>query len=287
MYFLNYLHTYENVSKFIVANAKNIDEPLSFNNIARLYRKTVGSFREIPPKYQEGYEVSFEDSRLGVHIDKTGIFSEIFTGVVSTTEDERKKYTELTSKAYDLLRSLDERLYMMVSLLVTDVIYLRAKREGGGSASHLPGIVCISPGESWDEGDILESIMHEATHLNLFISDMVNGLFSCPLEALEKDNARVVSAVRVGQMRPLDKAFHSAAVAVPLMYLQNKQGKTSLVDMFTSSLRECAEGLVKKSDLFSPYGNKLVDQLHDFSINQDFSHIGEVIGAKEYARYTR
>lgn len=127
--------------------------------------------------------------------------------------------------------------------------------------------------------------MHEATHLNLFVSDMVNGLFTCSFEDLTKEESCVVSAVRVGEMRPLDKAFHSAVVAVPLMYLQSKQGKTTLVDIFTDSLKVCSTGLMQKTHLFSPYGKVLVEQLHHFSMNQDFNHIEEAIGSKEYATY--
>jgi hypothetical protein len=282
MHFLNYLHCYSNVSRLTRSVlGEKITNPSELHS---KYRLAISKLRKISCP-ENGYVVSFEDDHMGSHISSTGIFDEIFAGVRNTTKEERTKFIDLVSAAFDLLESIDSKLTAIVRLLVTDIVCLKAKREGGGSASHLPGLVCISPGESWGAGEIAESLLHEATHLNLFVADMVNGLFVFPLSRLEEDDARVVSAVRVGQLRPLDKAFHSAAVAVPLMYIQNVQGKTSLIDMFSESLKVCANGLMQKSSFLSDYGNLLVNQLHDFSVAPDFEKVRHAIGAIEYSSY--
>ncbi|WP_406271980.1 hypothetical protein OH799_31820 [Nocardia sp. NBC_00881] len=46
--------------------------------------------------------------------------------------------------------------------------------------------------------------------------------------------------MKIGEMRPLDKAFHAAVVAVPLMYMRHHRGETALVDMFTDATPETA-----------------------------------------------
>lgn len=133
-----------------------------------------------------------------------------------------------------------------------------------------------SPGPQWTVMDFAETLVHETTHLNLFVLDMVYRLYELPTAELAEHQHRVVvSAVKVGELRPFDKAFHSAVVAVPLMYMQNARGETALVDAFASSLVDCCEGLEAKRDLFSPYGRLLLDELAEFAGTLDFDLVSK------------
>lgn len=280
MYFLNYFHTSTNVVRLIRERLGTV--PSGFTDIGTDYRKVVRFMRVIaPPK--SSYQVTFEDGNLGSFIRSSGVFKEIFYGIESLSSDRRDHFTKLTAESMDLLKNLDYRLWFIVNLLVTDVVFLKSERVGGGSGSHLFGVVCVSPSDSWNASDLLESILHEATHLNLFICDMVNSLFTVPVARLAEDDAKVVSAVRIGQMRPLDKALHSAIVAVPLMYIQHLQSKTELVDMFSESLRVCVSGLLKKEKFYTPYGKSVVEQLAAFADNQDFKWLSAEIGNTDLA----
>lgn len=78
----------------------------------------------------------------------------------------------------------------------------------------------MSPGGGWRPRDYAESLVHETVHLNVFLADMVYRLHTRPAKELEADEHQVVSAVKFGQMRPLDEAFHFAVVAPPLMLMQ-------------------------------------------------------------------
>ncbi len=282
MYFLNYFHTCVNVSKLIYKRIGIVVTKSS--NLNFYYREAISTMRVVmPPK--NSYKVSFEDENMGYFIQSSGVFEEIFYDIKSTSPSERKHLTDLTHQSMTLLKELDYRLWFIVDLLVTDIVFLKSERVGGGSGSHLFGVICISPSDTWTASDLLESILHEAIHLNLFVCDMVNSLFEIPANQLSNDNAKVVSAVRVGQLRPLDKALHSAVVAVPLMYIQHLQFKTELVDMFTDSLKVCAFGLLDKKDFYTAYGNSVVQQLANFAENQDFRKLSAEIGNPNLAKF--
>lgn len=89
--------------------------------------------------------------------------------------------------------------------------------------------------------------------------------------------------MKVGELRPLDKAFHSGAVAVPLMYMQHLRGETGLVDLFRGSLLDCTTRLLAKTDVFTDYGRLLIEQLHRFAQTTDFAYVVTSISSSEYA----
>jgi HEXXH motif-containing protein len=91
------------------------------------------------------------------------------------------------SQAVEYVRNLNTDLGRLVDLLVTDVILLPSDSTGGGSAAHLPGLVALSPGPDWNVYDFAESLVHEATHLNLFVGDMVHGLYTKTVAELATD----------------------------------------------------------------------------------------------------
>jgi hypothetical protein len=143
----------------------------------------------------------------------------------------------------------------------------------------------MSPTESWTVFDYTESMVHEATHLNLFVADMMYGIYRLPTKELARDQYRVLSAVKIGEMRPLDKAFHSAVVAVPLMYMQHLRGESTLVDLFKTSLLDCSNGLMEKRDVFTDYGKMLVDELHAFALSNDFEYVEQSLTSEQYGSY--
>lgn len=281
MHFMNVGHAYENAARY--ARAMTGRES-NANTLHPAYREAIGHHRPFAAP-ATGITIDYEDGTWGHWLRESGVFDGIFKGVRTSTPDERSKWPDLTRQAAQSVRELDADLGRIVDLLVTDIVLLPSDSTGGGSASHLPGLVCLSPGPEWQINDFAESLVHEATHLNLFVADMVHGIYTLPASELVADEHRVVSAVKFGQRRPLDRAFHSAVVAVPLMWMQHRRGTTALVDQFTTSLRECCEGLNTKRDLFTPYGRLLVDQLSEFADTLDFDSVKEAISGTRFASY--
>ncbi|MBF6139019.1 aKG-HExxH-type peptide beta-hydroxylase [Nocardia farcinica] len=281
MHFLNIGHAYENTARYTRAVLGEIPDP------ARLpvsYREAVSRHRPIdaPP---EGSAIHYEDSQWGKYLRESDVFDGIFNGLRPSTPEERDIWPGCVAEAGEYVRDLNADLGRLVDLLVTDVILLPSDSTGGGSAAHLPGLVALSPGPHWTVYDFAESLVHEATHLNLFVGEMVHGLYTKPAKHLDAQEFRVLSAVKFGQLRPLDRAFHSAVVAVPLMWMQHQRGETELVDMFTGSLRECCQGLNAKRDLFTSYGQMLVHQLAEFAFSLDWDYVAESISDERFSRY--
>ncbi|MFJ7995635.1 aKG-HExxH-type peptide beta-hydroxylase [Streptomyces sp. NPDC096310] len=173
----------------------------------------------------------------------------------------------------------------MVDLLVTDLVIVNSGADGGGSASRLPGVVVMSPGDKWGVLDYAMCLVHEAMHLNLFVGDMVYGTFALSSRELDADRFRALSAVKIGRRRPLDKAFHAAVVTVPLMFMEHHQDRTTLVDLYTASLRDACADLKKQREHFTAYGRMLLDELCAFGESIDFEVVARTISSPEYAGY--
>lgn len=281
MHFLNLGHAFESTSR--LANALIGVSP-TVETIDHAYREAIARIRPFAPD-PRGFTTTFEDGDWGEHLIENNVFEDIFVGITASEPAQRDIWCAHVQRAFGYIGEMNPDLGKLVELLVTDVVVLSSERTGGGSASHIPGLVCMSPGPKWQMIDFAESLVHEAIHLNLFVEDMVYGMYTLPTKELAAQQHRVLSAVKVGELRPLDKAFHSAVVAVPLMYMQHLRGESSLVDLFAISLRECAEGLISKRQLFTDYGQMLVDELHEFSHTLDFDYVERSISEERYAFY--
>jgi hypothetical protein len=231
------------------------------------------------PVPEHGTATWFGDSAAARFAIEQGVFPEL-AGAEAVFQD-RHALTALHSEARALIGEVSPPLDRLLRLVVTDVVFVSSTRIGGGSGSHLPGLIGVSPDPGWEPLDLAECLVHEATHLNTFICDMLYGLYLEPSSRLEREECRVLSAVRVGERRPLDKALHSALVAVPLMYLEHLLGKTLLVEQFSHSLRDCCDGLLDRQRFFSPYGQAVVLDLAAFVESFDYGSVDRSLGMSD------
>ncbi|WP_405391180.1 HEXXH motif-containing putative peptide modification protein [Streptomyces sp. NBC_01102] len=283
MHFMNIGHTYENTARLIHAvtdthpDAEGLDEA---------YRAAISDPRLRPiPVTSEGVLITYEDGPWARFCTANGIFAHIFKGAGPTDRPTREGWDVEVTAALDLIQDISPDLRRLVDLLVTDLVILNSGADGGGSASHLPGVVVMSPGAEWETLDYAVCLVHEGMHLNLFVADKVYGTFNLPSSTLEADEYRALSAVKIGQRRPLDKAFHAAVVTVPLMFMQNHQGVTTLVDLYSNSLRDACDDLKSQRPHFNEYGQMLLDELCNFGEGIDFGLVARAISSPEYAGY--
>jgi hypothetical protein len=281
MHFLNLGHSVETVGRLLRALTGRYPD---MSTLDESYRRMISQIRPIPAP-SEGTSITFEDGAWGEYLQANNVFQDIFVGIGASDTAMRVAWTDIVNAAVEYVSNLNPELGRIIGLLVTDVVVLDSERTGGGSASHIPGLVCLSPGASWEMVDWAESLVHEAIHLNLFIEDMVYGLYTLPTSTLADDHYRVLSAVKIGERRPLDKAFHSAVVTVPLMWMQRERGESTLVDLFSTSLLECTDGLLEQRETFTDYGKMLVDELREFAESLDFGYVEQSISGVEYAHY--
>jgi HEXXH motif-containing protein len=281
MHFMNVGHTYENVARLVRAVT---GEAPGAAELPRAYRATISRMRPMPA-HEEGLSISHEDGGWATHCVKHGVFEHIFKGAGATDGPTREHWDTKVIEALALIEAISPELRHMVDLLVTDLVIVNTGADGGGSASHIPGVVVMSPGPEWGVLDYAMCLVHEAMHLNLFVGDAVYGTFTLPSSELELEQYRALSAVKIGQKRPLDKAFHAAIVTVPLMYMEQHQGKTSLVKLYTDSLREACFDLDKQRPHFTEYGRMLLDELIGFGETIDFASVDRSIRGEEFAGY--
>ncbi|QES47655.1 HEXXH motif domain-containing protein [Streptomyces venezuelae] len=281
MRFLNVHHARETVSRLVHALDGEHTTP---DTLPAAYRRIITGMRPIAPP-AVGVRVSFLDDPWGRNLVKNETFANIFEGLADTFEDQRITWGRDFKASMVYTHDVIPDLGALVDLVVTDTVMFSSANKGGGSASHLPGLISMSPGDDWQVHDFAESLVHETVHLNVFLADMAYRLYTRPTKELEADEYRVVSAVKFGQMRPLDKAFHSAVVAPPLMFMQARRGETELVDKFRASLRECTDGLLDKLEHFTPYGQVLVHELRTFTDDYDMELVAESISSERFAHW--
>ncbi|MEU6479482.1 HEXXH motif-containing putative peptide modification protein [Streptomyces sp. NPDC047017] len=284
MRFLNNGHLAETVARF--AHALNKEYPTGVDELAPAYRKAITTLRPYASA-ETGVRVSYEDGPWADHCRENGIFEHIFAGATATGDPTREAWDLKVHGAFEHVRDLEPDLHRMVELLVTDVVVLNSGVDGGGSVNTVPGLVVMSPAEGWEVEDFAECLVHEGLHTGLFLMDMVYGMFNLTSAAMEADEYRALSAVKIGQMRPLDKAFHAAAVAVPLMYMQHRRGVSTLVDLYTKSLRDACESLLEQREHFTGYGRMLLDEMVRWADTApdplDFQEVARSISDPAYA----
>jgi len=163
--------------------------------------------------------------------------------------------------ALRMIGALSPPLGRMVESLIADIVCVRVEASGGGTASNLLGIVWLSPHRNWTTIDYAECLVHEATHLNVFLGDMLYGIYQNPRAV--KDTL-VVSAIRKVP-RAIDKALHSACVAAALVHFYGLLRDQKTVESFLAPLATCVDDLAQHREVLTSYGVAIVDALRSFT----------------------
>jgi hypothetical protein len=136
----------------------------------------------------------------------------------------------------------------LCDLLITDIVCWPSVKSRGGSAGDLLGIVWLDPSDNLTSLDIAENLIHEMVHLNLDLADMTFGLFTrAPGSQFESHSAVL------GRRRPYHLAFHSACVAVSIIYFRLFVGMHGEIDWLRSSLQRCTSELLDHPAAFTGY----------------------------------
>ncbi|MFI1104992.1 aKG-HExxH-type peptide beta-hydroxylase [Streptomyces melanogenes] len=286
MHMLNTGHLVETMGRFVHAiNGKHVD---AFEELRPAYITAINTLRPADlPAEPEGIKVGYEDSPWVENCKARDIFPHIVGPASPSDGPTREKWDQQITEALDLIEKIHPGLRQMVDLLVTDIIALNSGANGGGSANQMPGVVMMSPAPTWLALDYAMCIVHEGLHTGLFILDSVHPMFTLPPSELEKDKHRALSAVKIGEKRPLHAALHAAAVAVPLMAMEHSQGEHVLVDQYTASLRDACDDMQAKRELFTEYGQLILDEMTDWAKTDpiDFDRVSRGISSPEFAGY--
>jgi hypothetical protein len=148
----------------------------------------------------------------------------------------------------------------LCDLLVTDILCWPSVELRGGSAADLLGIAWLVPSRNLTSLDIAEFVVHEMVHMNLTLADMTVGLFTRAAGTHFKAHSAVL-----GRRRPYYHAFHSACVAVAIIYFRLLVGLHGETDRLRTSLRRCTSELLAHRAAFTGYSWNAILAAHAFS----------------------
>ena len=166
------------------------------------------------------------------------------------------------------LRLQHPSLCDLCDLLVTDILCWPSVKLGGGSGAELLGIAWLAPSGKLTSLDIAEFVIHEMVHMNLTLADMTVGLFTRAPGSHFKAHSAVL-----GRHRPYYHAFHSACVAVAIIYFRLLVGLNSEIDWLRSSLWRCTSELMNHRAAFTGYSWNAILAAHAFSRTPKLSAI--------------
>lgn len=215
-------------------------------------------------------KIIFYDSQIAKKIKSTGLFVDIFGDFKSIENNKKNLIRANISEAFNIIEKSDDTIFELCNLLITDILCMEGdKMIGGGTASTMIGVICISPDvDNWEPLNYAESIVHEMIHLSLFIIDMVEGLYS-DKKILTNSNHFVKSSIRL-EPRPLDKSFHATCVVIGLQYFYYHIREGNKINKFLIPLKESLIDLNKKEKYFTIVGKHILYQLNTLYNNPNY-----------------
>ncbi|MET0406624.1 MAG: HEXXH motif-containing putative peptide modification protein [Cystobacter sp.] len=267
LYLLNLPHTLANMHLFIRRTTQCKPEP------GALKSRYVEALVQV-----QGHALSREARPVVGFLERQvarerAPFETGFGPIRRLTGPEQTEVRERVDAALALLARLDRRLHDWVCLLLTDILVAKGDKGAAITAGWMLGVLNLLPLPEWDEVRYAEHLLHETLHNNVFLGERVSPLYLAP-EQVNAPEARVLSAIREGQLRPLDGAFHSACVSVGVAYLHYLRGDDEAVIRYLRQLVGCVQGLSSKAHLFTDYANAGVAQLQGFLARPDFEALG-------------
>ncbi|GEO28156.1 hypothetical protein AAC03nite_39410 [Alicyclobacillus acidoterrestris] len=137
-----------------------------------------------------------------------------------TRRDDSDRHLQFTKSCAYKLANLYPPFGWLYNLVIDSVFHAPSNIAAGGTTSGAVGILWIDAREDWTNRDMYEFLVHELSHTLLFIHEWAHGLFTSQRRLTESETY-AMSAIR-GQIRPMDKAFHSAIVATDVLLLREK-----------------------------------------------------------------
>ncbi|KPC70343.1 hypothetical protein ADL26_17745 [Thermoactinomyces vulgaris] len=116
---------------------------------------------------------------------------------------------------------------------------------------------------------------HEFIHNSLFLDDMVNTIFP-DTEVLGTEDALVTSSI-LKWKRPLDRSFHSAAVAIALSHFYTMLGDTKKAQSYLPSVEQTVEELNSKTKYLGEQGVLTLNQMNHFLKARDYESLSKFL----------
>jgi hypothetical protein len=236
---------------------------------------------------EDGIHYEFSDESLLNRLVDEGVFQrkEILSSRGVFDESQHKVLKANVAGAIELLRDLDSGIGAMSDLICATIACFPVRRWYGGSASHFPGLVILSPRPKWTLLDYAGTIFHETIHQYVFLEDRARGFFIRGTDWNARE-AQVYSAIRRTR-RPIDMTFHADCVALGLMYFYHITGQEPKAQRARKGLLKSVAELTKSTrklrEQGKPYltenGEAALDDLRKFCERPDYDIIAQSLRA--------
>lgn len=185
--------------------------------------------------------------------------------------DETKK---LILKGYNLISQKENQLIQLFNLVV-DNIFITTKVKDSGSAP-IPtanNLIWIQPPKTCCISDIEELLIHEFTHLLLYLDEQCYGHYQTP-ERLFENSTWIASAIR-NEKRPINAVVHSILVSYEILMFrikhqieENVNGLHGNNERLSYQIRNSLNELLNKPDSYNLLSKRMKFLLGKLSEDQ-------------------
>lgn len=242
------------------------------HNLKRDFLTTLNSIQKVRFDFEDIPKMNFRNNDLvsGLIRAKTITESDVAKNYFLVDIEHQMEIQQEYEKALELIKSLDLGLYRAIVTLVNSIFCCNVDNSSGGSVTCYISLIWISPKLNWTYVDYAETLVHEFVHNSLFLDDMINNVFPKP-DQLSSVDAMVTSAI-LKRKRHFDKSFHSACVAIGLMYFYHLLDDFNKLALLYNPLILTVQELVDKDKyrqsiglpILSLYGREILHSMNRF-----------------------
>ncbi|PWT83659.1 MAG: hypothetical protein C5B58_06180 [Acidobacteria bacterium] len=240
-----YLDLDDTVRRAALLTAAVRDKIPTIASLKREYARTLSQISDAPLNTAGEPRVVAGGPLLGIATTRGLVDKSV--GASSYNAQSRTIAIRHVQHALLFLRLQHPPLRELCDLLITDILCWPSVKAAGGSTGDLLGVIWLAPSPGLTALDIAECVIHEMVHMNLHLADMTFGLFT----RARAIHFRAYSAV-LGRRRPYYHAFHSACVAVAMIYFRLLLGLHGEANGLRSTLQRCTSDLLGHQAAFTP-----------------------------------
>ena len=176
------------------------------------------------------------------------------------------------SEALTLLASVDDDARSTFDILVRALLIVRI--PAFGSLSDALGVVLAGPRADWSRLEVAELLWHEAVHQALFLTDLIEPLFTVAESAPELLQEKIRNPL-LGVDRPFDLAFHGVAVSVALLDLHLRAESYYRALEIFHTVEPSLDELLSRRYLLTERGSLILDEIRA-ALREITTEVGEL-----------
>ena len=272
LHYFNSQEVIENIEELIKFYKK---ERVSYNK--KDYINTLNAIQGNFIPVTDGIEITFDNEELYNRLiirdllkDKNVQFKDHIFSL-----DEQQEIRKNMEDAFALLNNINPNIMSTMKKVIGAIACYKVEGYVGGSVSSSIGVIWLHPPKHWKVEDYAEAIYHEFIHHCLYLDDMIYAIFPNQ-EIANSPEALTISSILTTK-RSIDKAYHSAVVAIGIMYMYHKLGNDERSLTFLPNIKRTTEELNTKHKFLGQRGIEILEGMNYFIENLNYDDIHSLI----------